>query len=63
MYSIVSIHALLLRYEAGRWALCAEPTSRNAVLCNVIDAPERGADEIIDESPECSTTHNWPNVS
>ena len=40
MCSVISIHALLLRYEAGRRALCTEPTCRNAVLCNVVDLRE-----------------------
>ena len=51
MNSVVSIHALLLTYEAGCRALCTEPTCRNTVLRNVVDAAERGGVELMDESP------------
>ena len=62
MYSVASIHALHLRYEAGRWALCTKPTCVKAVGCDVVDESERSADELIDKSPTRPTTHNLLNV-
>ena len=62
VYSVVSIHALHLRYEAGRRALCTAPTCVNAVRCDVVDESERSADEIIGKSLTRPTTHNLLNV-
>ena len=50
-------------YEAGRRVLYVPSRHVDAIMCSVVEACERGVGELINESPTCSTTHNWPNVA
>ena len=47
-------------YETGRFVLYVPSRHVDAIMCNVVEALETGAGELIDESPTRSTTHNWP---
>ena len=69
MYSVISIHALHLRYEAGRRALCTEPTCGNAVRCDMVDESAQSADELIISHPHvlpltiCSMYNDYTHIT
>ena len=50
-------------YEAGRWVLYVPIRHVDAIMCDVVEASERGMGELINKSPTHSTTRNWSNVS